>query len=63
MSGFIQVLVQSAVSAVVSALTAWGAGLAIGLPMTVCAVLGLVAYLGLARPGRIIPAGLPTNSH
>jgi hypothetical protein len=31
--------------------------------MTVCAVLGLVAYLGLARPGRIIPAGLPTNSH
>jgi DHA1 family bicyclomycin/chloramphenicol resistance-like MFS transporter len=63
MSGFIQMLAQSAVSAVVSGLAAWGAGLAVALPMTVCAVLGLVAYLGVARPGRIIPAALPTNPH
>lgn len=59
MSGLIQVLVQSAASAAVAALAAWGAGVAIGLVMTVCAVLALVAYLGLARPGWIILGGLP----
>ena len=63
MSGFIQVLVQSGASAVVSVLTAWDTGLAIGLTMTVCAVLALVAYLGLARPNWIILGGLPTNSN
>jgi hypothetical protein len=36
---------------------------ALELAMTVCAVPALVAYLGLARPGRIILAGLPTRPH
>jgi DHA1 family bicyclomycin/chloramphenicol resistance-like MFS transporter len=61
MSGFIQVLAQSAVSAVVPALSAWGPGVAIGLVMTACAVLALVACRGLVRPRPIVLADLPTD--
>lgn len=61
MSGFIQVLAQSAVSAVVPALSAWGPGVAIGLVMTGCAVLALAACRGLVRPRPIVLADPPTN--
>ena len=61
MCGFIQVLAQSVVSAIVPALSAWGPGKAIGLVMTVCAVLALAACRGLIRARPIVPAGLPTN--
>lgn len=62
MAGFIQVLAQSAVSAVVPALSAWGPGVAIGLVMTACAVLARIACRGLVRPHPIVLAVPPTNS-
>jgi MFS transporter, DHA1 family, multidrug resistance protein len=61
MCGLIQVLAQSVVSAIVPALSAWGPGVAIGLVMTVCAVLALAACRGVTRARPTVPAGLPTN--